>query len=1454
MRLNLNKTLRAALIAAVSVVGFTITQAQAVTLTEVISMESMASQATITAGTSVSSSWQIADGVVYDFDGTGYLGGIKDGDLLAALKGDQYVTVAAWINPSVTKVDGDGCAIFGYGGQNDGVKLIAHNAGSLKVTTKGRADFTNSATGIDVNSWELVAVTMHKNGSNLDIKYMLNDAFGDVVSNKSANAATTDSFAIGSGNSEGRREQFKGSIGNLTVFTSSDWATYEDVSNLMSSAPTEIVAVDMTWNGAGSSDAWNTTATNWTKGGDPAAYVSGVATTAIFDTTASAKTVQLGAALKAKDVKVGAGYTFDMNGNTLTAKKLTVDGEGASLTLTGTGSLTVSEIAASGKTITISEGAVLQGAGAGTISGNGTYVLNGTASLGNIALGDGWTGTVSLTAVDANNLNFDNLTKGANSTLELRGYKGYSTNWYDNRTNVQNIHLVNDASRGYAWKMNAWGSTMTTVGIYSGTWTGDGTLSYETYSGAQVKNVNQKFTGDLSAWNGTLKLDKNGTLQLTVALSNPLWGAAIDRNQGVINMIVEKNAEFAQSVSVTSMDVNAGQTVTLKGASTIDTMKGAGALTIDAGANTVTLKGVEALAKSITLTSGTLSLNGTINISNDMPITGGGASYSGGQNQGNGFQTVEGLLQVVTLNGGTLTEGTVSYTYGGKEIATKLTDGAINVAPTTSYSIFYTKVANTTESMEAAQAVAEEHQDSINSVVMSNSTTLAADIARSYAISLEDGASATVNTTAATTVTSLTGPVANQTLTLGGSDVLTIDSANGFAGNVNVTGGTVKLGSTTALGAHNTNKEGNVIVLTGKTITIGAGATVDVNGKGDAKYAYTLAGGTLTNNGDAIGHNMAQTSGLILTANSYIGSEGSKEMWVLGAGYASNSVDLADHTLTKKGSGTFGFANSTITAGTIQVDAGTVQFSDGGSLAANLVLNGGTIAGTLTPSTNIDITAQKNATINNLTFSIADGQTVTLKTAAEQVITFANNLTLTTGEMDVSGTLNVSHDIDLSSNGASTATLSLKGGSETTAAGMWMASGASLLMEEGAVLNIGGLQIVGTGDGGIDTEAANEKYGTGKAAFSITNATVTSTGDDVTLGNTLSGVDVFVAEGSSLTLKTAADSVTVNAGGTINKGEGGSISNLTVENGGTIGEGIDATEVGIAAESTATFAQGIQDASGVTFSKEGGVQVENTNVGGPAIKYAINQDAASVTADELLVSGELANDIVVNNELHVASIVNNSDKALTLTHITSDVQSVEVASTNVTIQNASTATLADLTIGTGATVAVYVTDELAATEGTVTITDTLTAGGAKLLANLTLLGHEGDELLTWNLYGQQMTLGSTLTLDTESGLIQLDDATMQEIAGLTLGGYWELVVDGGTGLQYNGNEWYDGVFSRTYTNDEGVQTQLGGDYKVQLLDGGNSFGIVKVSNVPEPTTGTLSLLALMALAARRRRK
>ena len=294
---------------------------------------------------------------------------------------------------------------------------------------------------------------------------------------------------------------------------------------------------------------------------------------------------------------------------------------------------------------------------------------------------------------------------------------------------------------------------------------------------------------------------------------------------------------------------------------------------------------------------------------------------------------------------------------------------------------------------------------------------------------------------------------------------------------------------------------------------------------------------------------------------------------------------------------------------------------------------------------------------------------------------------------------------------------------------------------------------------------------------------------------------------------------------------------IVVRGGGFItGSQMTPESVSMAAGASSILDAEVATEGGVTFNDAVATVITNTNEEGSAVQYSTSQKALEVAADTMTMTADT--DVTVSNQLDIDEVVNTTGHVLTL-------------------DNAVDLELKSMTIGEGSTVAVY-TDETAATEGTVTITESLTAGGGKLYANLTLEGHEGEQLLYWDLNGageNALTLGSVLTLDTQSGLIQLDNETMQAIAALgDRGEYLELVLNGGEPgtLGYDGDAWFDGVFSRTYTNAGGELTQLGGDYNVQLLENGN-FGIVKFSNVPEPTTGTLSLLALAALAARRRK-
>ena len=145
------------------------------------------------------------------------------------------------------------------------------------------------------------------------------------------------------------------------------------------------------------------------------------------------------------------------------------------------------------------------------------------------------------------------------------------------------------------------------------------------------------------------------------------------------------------------------------------------------------------------------------------------------------------------------------------------------------------------------------------------------------------------------------------------------------------------------------------------------------------------------------------------------------------------------------------------------------------------------------------------------------------------------------------------------------------------------------------------------------------------------------------------------------------------------------------------------------------------------------------------------------------------------------------------------------------------------------------------------ITSSLTVSGTStstLRANLELKANSSLKL------DSALAMGSTLTLNSGINLSGslLDNWTERSNALTLFSGVDGLTVNGKTvsdGVD-NGVD-ASGVFGSNWSNYKLVMT--GGtnnkDYNVQL---------VQTSDTPEPTTATLSLLALMGLAARRRRK
>ena len=335
--------------------------------------------------------------------------------------------------------------------------------------------------------------------------------------------------------------------------------------------------------------------------------------------------------------------------------------------------------------------------------------------------------------------------------------------------------------------------------------------------------------------------------------------------------------------------------------------------------------------------------------------------------------------------------------------------------------------------------------------------------------------------------------------------------------------------------------------------------------------------------------------------------------------------------------------------------------------------------------------------------------------------------------------------------------------------------------------------------------------------------------DDLTVGGVISGEGGIIKDGEgTLTLsgaQTYTGTTVVKGGKLVVEGTLAGDSAISVEGDATIGGDVDTTQVGIAAGKTATFEEGIVVLDQGLFFSEG---AQVTNNAGQSAKYDYQNAEQSVAADTLTYYGE--GGVVVGNQLDVDEIVNETTSQLTL-------------------ENAETLDLKAMSLGAGATVAVYVTDEQAATEGTVTITESLTAGGGVLLANLTVKGGSMLDMVSLDNELATVTLGSELSF-AEDGLVSLSDDVIALLNGMEVDGYWDIFQTyGERELEFLSD--YDGAWFDALFNRNGELVNVEGDFQIEATP--DHFRLVKNSMVPEPTTGTLSLLALMALAARRRR-
>lgn len=290
-----------------------------------------------------------------------------------------------------------------------------------------------------------------------------------------------------------------------------------------------------------------------------------------------------------------------------------------------------------------------------------------------------------------------------------------------------------------------------------------------------------------------------------------------------------------------------------------------------------------------------------------------------------------------------------------------------------------------------------------------------------------------------------------------------------------------------------------------------------------------------------------------------------------------------------------------------------------------------------------------------------------------------------------------------------------------------------------------------------------------------------------------------------------------------------------------------------------TLQGGISTSSGVNFGGENSAATISNEDWNNSTTYSLDNKNAKVTAEELTSTGK--EDVTVGNQLAVKNIVNDGTGTLTVTGTLMTegkeqkgiLNSIEANEGNIIFKNVSAKSpieLSRLIIAGGKEIAVYTGEkETSEAEGSITVMGLLKAAkNSTLSANLVI--SDGTTLDFDN--GAALVLGSNLTLGTN---MSLGSDLVSALNGMGSNGILTLVqAKGGTTLGY-GEDDYNEQEAGTFFNTNGWADA----FRYNIVATEKSFGIQKIDdrsseNMPEPTTTTLSLLALAALAARRRRK
>ena len=691
-----------------------------------------------------------------------------------------------------------------------------------------------------------------------------------------------------------------------------------------------------------------------------------------------------------------------------------------------------------------------------------------------------------------------------------------------------------------------------------------------------------------------------------------------------------------------------------------------------------------------------------------------------------------------------------------------------------------------------------------------------------------------------TTGTSTMSISAGKELTLTGDGKMTATQNFTNAGTLNAGADLVLSGSITNTGTMNITGDLNfaqTITNTG-TITLGTGGTLtveettglqfaavvadalsgsSVNGYGGANY-YLAKGGTLTDltgktanvagTDYTIGTNTDGAFVFIDTGKQYFVNEGTVTYDATDT--TTNSAGLDDTTGVVLAAGAtldmLTALNTNATNGIIVAGTGTINLQDGVKLESSSITNSGTDKAKLTGEGNYNITGGKGLT--------AAGLTAAIKTTIDS--SWTGTVTLD-GVGTTASTVN-----NLNSLGNANSTVEFKG----------IEMALNQHTTEGSNANTINIKLTNT-DGGAAAWSINTGYGgqtttlSGKITGDGDIQRSESAGSAQTFnftGDVSEWTGNFKAPTSSITNVKFQDSATeINAGVNLNNGT------MTVNN---------ANAVAVNGK--------IEGNTNVAYSGDGNKTVSGAN---------------SYTGTTTISAGTVT---TTNNTALGTGAVSLTDATLAIgTGTTLTTGNLTLGATGkIELKDESTLTANNIAFAAGSTIDLWditeAKDYVLATSTTGNITgidDIVLTGNYEIAGYTTSLVQVGNDLvLRYTENVETLTGIEIIDYDNDSKLLTLKtDFTGTELAGLAdlevSQGFWSEVIDlVGAGemvdIQLQDAE------GKIIDLDQlmGITVNGGGDYTINATN--NTFGLV---SVPEPSSVTLSLLALAGLAARRRR-